>query len=60
MHHGNWNINPIDCLQGRGVGDVVTETNSNEHPRLNSFELRSILKVNNSKSYVILILNVVT
>ena len=48
MHHGNWNINPIDCLQVRGVGDVVTETNSNEHLRLNSFELRSILKVNNS------------
>ena len=27
--------------------DVVTETNSNEHPRLNSFELRSINNVNN-------------
>ena len=29
-------------------GYVVTRTNSNEHPRLNSFELRSILKINNS------------
>ena len=28
-------------------GDVVAGTNSNEHPRLNSFELRFILKVNN-------------
>ena len=28
-------------------GDVVTGTKSDEHPRLNSFELRSILKVNN-------------
>ena len=46
MFRGNWNINPIDCLWGEG-GDVVTETNSNEHPRLNSFELRSINKVNN-------------
>ena len=31
-----------------GGGDLVTETNSNEHPRLNSFELRYIHNVNNN------------
>ena len=29
-------------------GDVVVGMNSNAHPRLNSFKLRSILKINNS------------
>ena len=34
-------------MSTRGA-DVVTETNSNVHHRLNSFKLRAILKVNDS------------
>ena len=43
--HENLNTNLIDYIQG---GVVVTGTNSNAHPRLNSFELSSVLKINES------------